>query len=92
MQATPTGRLMAKTQRQPTVVVSTPPTSGPAVAATPAIAPHSPNARARAAASIDLLQQRQRARHEQRGAEPSTTRITVRTVSSGASMQPSERA
>ena len=47
--STPTGRLMAKTQRHPTVVVSTPPTSGPAVAATPAIAPHSPKARARAA-------------------------------------------
>jgi hypothetical protein len=46
--STPTGRLIANTQRQPTVVVRTPPTSGPAVAATPAIAPHSPKARARA--------------------------------------------
>ena len=70
MQATPTGRLMAKTQRQPSVFVSTPPISGPAVAATPAIAPQSPNARARACGvDIDLLQQRQRPRHEQRGAD-----------------------
>ena len=52
--AMPTGRLIAKTQRQPRVLVSTPPSSGPDVAATPAIAPQSPNARARLGGSRHL--------------------------------------
>jgi hypothetical protein len=48
-QATPTGRLMRNTQRQPIVETSSPPSSGPAAAAMPAIEPHSPKARERAA-------------------------------------------
>ncbi|GAA2951521.1 hypothetical protein GCM10011428_84140 [Streptomyces violaceus] len=50
-QAAPTGRLMRNTQRQPTVETSSPPSSGPAEAAMPAIEPHSPKARERTACS-----------------------------------------
>jgi hypothetical protein len=48
-QAHPTGKLMKKTQRQPTVVTRRPPRRGPAEAAMPATAPHRPKARERSA-------------------------------------------
>ena len=40
----PTGRLTKKIQRQPKSVTSQPPTTGPAIVATPAVAPQMPNA------------------------------------------------
>ncbi|CAM5462595.1 arginine decarboxylase [Streptomyces canarius] len=50
-QAAPTGTLMRNTHRQPAVDTSSPPSRGPAEAAIPAIDPHSPKARERAAGS-----------------------------------------
>ena len=47
--ATPIGRFRKKMDRQPSVSVSTPPTSGPIAVAPPRVAPKTPSARASAA-------------------------------------------
>ncbi len=52
---TPNGRLTKKIQRQSNAVTSSPPRVGPAMVATPATAPHTPNAAPRRSAGNVLV-------------------------------------
>lgn len=53
--ARPTGRLIQKMERQPTVSTSSPPTRGPAAIEMPTTAPHTPIARARSRGSVKVF-------------------------------------
>ncbi len=53
--ASPTGRLIQKIERQPTVCTSSPPTTGPAAMLMPTTPPQTPMARARSFGSVKVL-------------------------------------
>ena len=55
MAASPTGRLIQKMERHPTVPTRRPPTTGPSAMLTPTTAAHTPTACARSFASVNVL-------------------------------------